>query len=80
MKDIYKVQTRPVALEANMVIGEKYRITMLTEGLIRLEYSEDGIFEDRATQMAFFQRFSRDKLQTSAHGGQNWKFIPLAFI
>lgn len=31
MKDVYKVQTRPVALEANMVIGEKYRITMLTE-------------------------------------------------
>ena len=57
MKDIYKVQTRPVALEANMVIGEKYRITMLTEGLIRLEYSEDGIFEDRATQMAFFRDF-----------------------
>ena len=47
-----------------MVIGEKYRITMLTEGLIRLEDSEDGIFEDRATD-GVFQRFSRDKLQTS---------------
>lgn len=57
MKDIYKVETRPQALAANMVIGEKYRITMLTAGLIRLEYSEDGIFEDRATQMAFFRDF-----------------------
>lgn len=57
MKDIYKVETRPQALAANMVVGEKYRITMLTAGLIRLEYSEDGIFEDRATQMAFFRDF-----------------------
>ena len=57
MKDIYKVETRPQALAANMVVGEKYRITMLTAGLIRLEYSEDGVFEDRATQMVFFRDF-----------------------
>ena len=57
MKDIYKVETHPAALAANMVTGEKYRITLLTEGLVRLEYSEDGIFEDRATQMAFFRDF-----------------------
>ena len=24
--------------------GDKYRITVLTEGLLRLEYSEDGVF------------------------------------
>lgn len=57
MQDIYKIETRPVALAANMVVGGNYRITMLTEGLVRLEYSEDGIFEDRATQMAFFRDF-----------------------
>lgn len=57
METVYKVQTRPLALEANIVKGEKYRITMLTEGLVRLEYSEDGIFEDRATQMAFYRDF-----------------------
>lgn len=57
MQDIYKIETRPVALVANMVVGGNYRITMLTEGLVRLEYSEDGIFEDRATQMAFFRDF-----------------------
>lgn len=57
METVYRVKTRPLALEANIVKGEKYRITMLTEGLIRLEYSEDGIFEDRATQMAFYRDF-----------------------
>ena len=49
MKDIYKVETRPNALAASIVVGDKYRITLLTEGLLRLEYSEDGVFEDRAT-------------------------------
>ena len=57
MKDIYKVETRPNALAANIVVGDKYRITILTEGLLRLEYSEDGVFEDRATQMVFFRDF-----------------------
>lgn len=53
----YKVKTRPMALAANIIVGEKYRITILTEGLVRLEYSEDGVFEDRATQMVFFRDF-----------------------
>ena len=61
MKDIYKVETRPNALAANMVVGDKYRITLLTEGLLRLEYSEDGVFEDRATQMVFFRDFPEVK-------------------
>ena len=57
MQNIYRVETRPIALSENVVKGEKYRITMLTEGLIRMEYSEHGVFEDRATQMAFFRDF-----------------------
>ena len=51
------MNTRPAALPENQVTGEKYRITMLTEGLVRLEYSEDGVFEDRATQMAWYRDF-----------------------
>lgn len=57
MQKIYKVQTSPCALDSNIVQGENYRITILTDGLLRLEYSPDGIFEDRATQMAFFRDF-----------------------
>ena len=34
-------------------------ITMLTEGLIRLEYSESGIFEDRATQCVWNRNFPK---------------------
>lgn len=57
MQDIYKVKTTPVALPSNIIAGDKYRITMLTEGLVRLEYCEDGIFEDRPTQMVFHRDF-----------------------
>ena len=59
MQDIYKVKTYPQARKENIVQGEHYRITMLTEALVRLEYSEDGIFEDRATQFAFFRDFPK---------------------
>ena len=59
MQDIYKVKTRPQALKENMIVGEKYRITLLTEGLVRLEYCEEGIFEDRATQFAFYRDFPK---------------------
>ena len=53
MQEIYRVKTSPVALSDNMIIGEKYRITFLTEALVRLEYSEDGVFEDRATPVSY---------------------------
>lgn len=63
MQDIYKVVTRPLAIKENMVQGDKYRITLLTEGLVRLEYSEDGVFEDRATKFAFFRDFPKTEFR-----------------
>ena len=57
MKEIYRVATTPQALTQQMVTGEHYRITVLTPGLLRLEYSDDGVFEDRATQMVWHRDF-----------------------
>ena len=57
MEELYKLAVRPEADSRNVVQGEKYRITMLTAGLVRLEYSEDGIFEDRATQTVINRDF-----------------------
>lgn len=37
--------------------GEKYRITILSEILVRLEYSEYGTFEDRPTELAVYRDF-----------------------
>ena len=38
--------------------GERYRISILTDRLVRLEYNEDGIFEDRMTQMVTNRNFA----------------------
>ncbi|KAK2071379.1 hypothetical protein P8C59_005808 [Phyllachora maydis] len=37
--------------------GSKYRFTVLTDRLLRYEWSEDGGFEDRASTFAFFRYF-----------------------
>ena len=37
--------------------GRDYRITFLTERLVRLEYQPDGLFEDRPTTCVRFRDF-----------------------
>lgn len=53
MKDYYKIQTMPICKKENVIAGENYRISVLTDGLLRLEYAEHGIFEDRPTQVVW---------------------------
>ena len=48
----YRLPARPVADPAVVIRGDRYRITVLTEGLVRLEWSPDGAFEDRASTLA----------------------------
>ena len=47
----------PVADPANVLTGDGYRITVLDDGLVRLEYSADGVFEDRASQAVVDRAF-----------------------
>jgi alpha-glucosidase (family GH31 glycosyl hydrolase) len=51
------LDTHPLAPEASIIRGEHYRITVLTERLLRLEYAADGVFEDRATQVVLNRDF-----------------------
>ena len=62
-------ETRPVALRKNMVTGEKYRFTVLTPSLIRMEYSPMGIFEDRASQSVFFRDFPENAFSKECTDG-----------
>src|SRR5664279_229370 len=48
----HRLDTRPVADPSAIVQGETFRITALTDGLLRLEYARDGRFEDRASAFA----------------------------
>lgn len=57
-KEHFRLDTQPVADAANVVQGDRYRITVLDAGLVRLEYSETGEFEDRASQMAVNRAFA----------------------
>lgn len=52
-----KLEMQPKAGAAAMVTGAKYRFTVLTSRLIRLEYSSTGQFEDRATKLAICRDF-----------------------
>lgn len=42
----------PLASTASQVTSKTSRITILTDGLIRLESAPDGVFEDRASTFA----------------------------
>lgn len=49
-----------LCLKANVIVGKKFRISILTERLVRLEYSESGKFEDRPTQRVIFRNFPKN--------------------
>ncbi|MBY5162272.1 glycoside hydrolase family 31 protein [Salsipaludibacter albus] len=51
MTDHRRIPTRPVADPANVVTTEHGRITVLADGLVRLEWDPSGTFEDRASQL-----------------------------
>ena len=40
-----------------VIMGDKYRFTVLTSRMLRMEYSEDGEFEDRPTQVVWNRNF-----------------------
>jgi hypothetical protein len=52
----YQLHCAPVADPAAVVQGERFRITVLTDGLVRLEWAADGVFEDRASTFAVNRR------------------------
>ena len=41
--------------EGSTITGDRYRITVLTDGLLRFEWSTSGEFEDRPTTLAIFR-------------------------
>ena len=47
-----RLPTAPVARPDAVVQGDRWRITVLTDGLLRIEWADDGVFEDRASVFA----------------------------
>ena len=69
MKNRFKWDVRPVADLNNTVVGACYRFTVLTPALIRMEYAPDGVFEDRATQVAFYRDFPKAEFTVTERDG-----------
>lgn len=63
MEELYRIKTEGHAEDAAIIQGEKYRFTVLTKEMIRLEYCEDGQFEDRATQCVIDRKFKVPEYQ-----------------
>ncbi|KAJ4256031.1 hypothetical protein NW762_009105 [Fusarium torreyae] len=55
----YHFKTDPVADEDAVVSGRNYRFTIINDFVIRFEWAEDGVFEDRASTFAINRRFTR---------------------
>lgn len=65
----YIYKTKPKCRPQAVIQGDNYRFTVLTDRLIRMEYSERGAFEDRATQIAVNRDFDVPKFRTSNKNG-----------
>jgi alpha-glucosidase (family GH31 glycosyl hydrolase) len=52
VKDHLRLATSPRARAEAIVKGDRWRVTVLADGLVRLEWREDGAFEDRASTFA----------------------------
>ncbi|MDA8440254.1 MAG: DUF4968 domain-containing protein, partial [Propionibacterium sp.] len=70
--------TSPLADHASQVVGPTYRITVLTERLVRFEYSPSGRFEDRATQVVVNRDFPTPEF-TVARSGDAVRIITSSF-
>ena len=58
MKPHLRPSAQPLADPNNVVQGDHYRITVLDTGLVRLEYSDSGSFEDRPSQTVVDRSFA----------------------
>lgn len=59
--DNFKLKINPIANNKNIIKGDRYRITILSERLIRFEYNESGVFEDLPTEFAWNRNFHEVK-------------------
>lgn len=57
MDSRFRIESHPQAPQRSMVHGKDWRITILAEKLVRLEYSPSGKFEDGPTQVVWNRDF-----------------------
>ena len=74
---------RAVANKKNIIQGEKFRFTVLTERLIRLEYNDNGIFIDDPTEQVLYRDLKTPEFQVSDNNNYvviTTKYFKLTYI
>ena len=64
-------------------VGERWRIGFLTDALVRLEWSDSGVFEDEATQVVLNRSFEQEtpKVSYSQRGGMHvWETASIRLV
>ena len=59
----------PLANPAAVIASERWRITLLTDSLVRFEWSDDGEFTDERTQVVVNRDFGEPPAYTIRHDG-----------
>lgn len=60
---VFNKSKNPVANLKSVIKGDKYRFTVITDRIIRIEYNKNGVFEDRATQTIVNRYFETPKYE-----------------
>lgn len=68
--DKYTFANDPVANPAAIVAGEQFRFTLISDTVLRYEWSEDGVFEDRPSTFALNRRFAPPEYTVVNSGDQ----------
>ena len=61
---------KAVAPSASVIKGDHYRFTILTPALIRMEWSEDGEFEERPSYFAVHRDFPPVEFKVKESGNR----------
>ncbi len=67
-KTRFRPETRPIARPDQVITGPHWRITVLTDRLLRLEWSDDDRFEDRPTQVVWHRELPQVDFRATRHG------------
>jgi alpha-glucosidase (family GH31 glycosyl hydrolase) len=66
--DKYSLPSDPVGEASSMVKGPQYRFTLINDVVLRYEWAEDGVFEDRPSTFAINRRFPSPEFTTNDTG------------
>src|ERR1700760_4463389 len=61
--DGYSFPCEPVANPESVVVGAQYRFTLIDDKVLRFEWAEDGVFEDRASTFVINRNFPKPEFR-----------------